>query len=125
MSIRGHFTILFNGIAILIVLIISILFYKEFQQSLDERILLQLSSIKNLKRNHIEKYITSSWNDFNSKKEVEVLKMLIDGLTTKEIAQKLYIISRTVETHRSNMLKKLDVKNIAELINKSKTLGII
>lgn len=60
-----------------------------------------------------------------TKKETEIIKLLAKGFTTKEIATKLYVSTRTVETHRSNMLKKLKVKNTVELINKAKSLDLI
>ena len=60
-----------------------------------------------------------------SPKESEVLSMISEGLTTKEIADKLYISTRTVETHRVNMMKKLEVKNSAELIKKATQLNIL
>ncbi|UXP31654.1 response regulator transcription factor [Reichenbachiella agarivorans] len=60
-----------------------------------------------------------------SAKESEILEMISNGLTTKEIAEKLFVSTRTVETHRVNMMKKLDVKNTAELIKKATKLSII
>ena len=60
-----------------------------------------------------------------SRKEKEVLNLLSKGMITKEIAEKLYISTRTVESHRANMMKKLDVKNTAELISKAAKLDII
>jgi two-component system response regulator NreC len=60
-----------------------------------------------------------------SKKESEVLLLLSEGFTTKEIADRLFISTRTVETHRANILKKLKVKNTAELIKKATSLGLI
>jgi DNA-binding NarL/FixJ family response regulator len=60
-----------------------------------------------------------------SNKESEVLHMIADGLTSKEIASKLYISVRTVETHRMNILKKLEVKNTAELIKKATKLHLL
>lgn len=60
-----------------------------------------------------------------SKKESEVLKWLAEGHTTKEIAHNLFLSTRTIETHRANILKKLDAKNTAELIRKAVELGII
>ena len=60
-----------------------------------------------------------------SPKEFEVLNLLAEGLITKEIAEKLYISTRTVETHRANMMKKLEVKNTAELISKALKLHLI
>jgi two-component system, NarL family, response regulator NreC len=60
-----------------------------------------------------------------SPREGEVLALIADGFTTKEIAEKLFISNRTVETHRVNMLKKLNVKNSAELVRKAAELKII
>lgn len=60
-----------------------------------------------------------------TKREAEVLQFLSEGLTTKEIAQKMFISSRTVETHRANMMKKLDVKNTAELIKRATQLHLL
>ena len=59
-----------------------------------------------------------------SKKESEILGLISEGLTTKQIAHKLFISTRTVETHRTNMMKKLDVKNTAQLIKKASELGL-
>jgi DNA-binding NarL/FixJ family response regulator len=54
-----------------------------------------------------------------SNKESEILILISKGFTTKEIALKLFISTRTVETHRANILKKLEVKNTASLIKKA------
>jgi len=60
-----------------------------------------------------------------SNKETEVLGLISEGLTTKEIASKLFVSSRTIETHRANILKKLEVKNTAELIKKAAKINLI
>lgn len=60
-----------------------------------------------------------------SNKETEVLGLISEGLTTKEIAAKLFVSTRTIETHRANILKKLEVKNTAELIKKAAKLNLI
>ncbi|WP_282134901.1 response regulator transcription factor [Seonamhaeicola maritimus] len=60
-----------------------------------------------------------------SKKETEVLELISKGNTTKEIAAMLYVSARTIETHRSNILKKLNVKNTAELIIKAVKMKLI
>ena len=60
-----------------------------------------------------------------SNKETEVLGLLSKGLTTNEIAAKHYVSSRTIETHRGNILKKLEVKNTAELIKKAAEMNLI
>lgn len=60
-----------------------------------------------------------------SPREKEVLDLVAHGLSTKQVADKLGISTRTVETHRINMLKKLKVSNTAELIRKAIELNII
>ena len=51
-----------------------------------------------------------------TKREKEVLKLIVDGYTSAEIAKMLYISTRTVETHRSNLMNKLGIKNTAALV---------
>lgn len=60
-----------------------------------------------------------------TKREIEVLNDISDGLKSQEIAEKLFISERTVEAHRGNIMKKLQAKNMAELIKKAMTLGLI
>ena len=50
-------------------------------------------------------------------REIEILKLISDGFSNKEIGEKLFISHRTVDTHRTNMMKKLEVNNIAGLIS--------
>jgi DNA-binding NarL/FixJ family response regulator len=57
-------------------------------------------------------------------RELEVVKLISEGLTSHEIAKKLFISSRTVETHRSNLLSKADAKNSMELLRKLSDLNI-
>ena len=49
-------------------------------------------------------------------REREVLKLLAEGKSTKEIAADLYISPHTVRRHRSNIMEKLDIKNLADLV---------
>lgn len=51
-----------------------------------------------------------------TKREKEILKMIADGKTSVDIGEKLFISSATVETHRRNLMQKLEVKNVATLI---------
>jgi DNA-binding NarL/FixJ family response regulator len=51
-----------------------------------------------------------------SKKEKEVLKLIIEGFNSREIAEKLDLSVRTVDNHRANMMKRLGVKNAVELV---------
>lgn len=60
-----------------------------------------------------------------SEREMEVLECIASGLTTQEIASKLFISKNTVETHRKNLLYKLKARNTAELINNAYKKRII
>jgi len=59
-----------------------------------------------------------------SEREIEVINLIRDGLSSKEIATKLNIAIKTVEVHRHNILKKLKVKNTASLINYINASGL-
>ena len=52
-----------------------------------------------------------------SSRELEVINLIRDGLSSKEIALQLNIALKTIEVHRYNILKKLKLKNTASLIN--------
>jgi DNA-binding CsgD family transcriptional regulator len=58
-------------------------------------------------------------------REREVLRWLARGLSSKEVAQRLDISVRTVETHRANLMHKLGVKSVALLIQLAIREGII
>lgn len=51
-----------------------------------------------------------------TEREIDVLKLIALEQTTPEIAEKLFISTYTVETHRKNLIRKLNVKNIAGLV---------
>ena len=52
-----------------------------------------------------------------SVREMEIVKLMKSGLSSKDIASQLHISMRTVEVHRHNILKKLQLKNTATLVN--------
>ncbi len=60
-----------------------------------------------------------------SDRELEVLRMMALGLTNAEIGQRLYVSVRTVETHRSHIHQKLNVRNRAELVRRAKEAGLL
>ncbi|PWG04365.1 response regulator [Polaribacter aquimarinus] len=64
-------------------------------------------------------------SDILTTKELQVLKLIAKGMTTKEIALQLYVSTRTIETHRANILKKLEVKNTAALIKKATDYNLV
>ena len=60
-----------------------------------------------------------------SDRELEVLRMVALGLTNAEIGQRLFVSVRTVETHRSHIHQKLNVRNRAELVRRAKEAGLL
>lgn len=58
-------------------------------------------------------------------REKQVLYLIANELRSQEIADELYISLYTVETHRRNLLKKLEVKNVAGLVRKGFEIGIL
>jgi DNA-binding NarL/FixJ family response regulator len=60
-----------------------------------------------------------------SLREIEVIKLIKEGLSSKEIADQLNISVRTAEVHRHNILKKLQLKNTAALINYINTTDLV
>lgn len=60
-----------------------------------------------------------------TKREKEILKLIAAELSNQEIADKLFISLRTVETHRFNLTQKLDVKNAAGLVKEAMKRGLV
>ncbi|MDZ7740800.1 MAG: response regulator transcription factor [Bacteroidota bacterium] len=49
-------------------------------------------------------------------REIEIMRLIAEGMSNKEIGKQLYISDRTVDTHRTNLMRKLEVKNVAGII---------
>ena len=60
-----------------------------------------------------------------TRREKEILTMIYDGVSNKAIAEKLGKSIRTIETHRFNIMKKLEVNNITELLKKVEREGLL
>lgn len=60
-----------------------------------------------------------------TKREVEIIKMVCHEMTTKEIAGTLFLSELTINTHRRNILRKLEIKNVAGLVNFAKQNQLI
>lgn len=60
-----------------------------------------------------------------SKKEIEIIKLIAEGLDTNAIAEKLFVTPDTIKTHRKNILRKSECNNSAELIARSTSEGWI
>ncbi|MCX7172132.1 MAG: response regulator transcription factor [Proteobacteria bacterium] len=59
------------------------------------------------------------------RREIEVLQLLVDGSTSAEIADRLHIATSTVEVHRRNIMRKLDLHSVAELTKYAIRQGLI
>ena len=60
-----------------------------------------------------------------SKREKEVLQLIAHEYTTKEIAQTLFISKHTADTHRKNIMSKLDVRNSAGMVRVGFERGLL
>ena len=60
-----------------------------------------------------------------TEREIEILRLITSEMTNQEIAEKLSLSVRTIDTHRRNILQKLKVKNTAGLVKYAIHLGII
>ena len=69
--------------------------------------------------------ITDASYDTLTPREQEIMVLLAEGLSSKEIADKLFISPKTVDNHRSNIFRKLNLHSVIELIRYAARLGII
>lgn len=60
-----------------------------------------------------------------SEREIEVITFIAEGLTSKEMAERMFISEHTVKTHRKNIFRKLKVKDTNELIRFAMNEGIV
>ncbi|TND10597.1 MAG: LuxR family transcriptional regulator [Bacteroidetes bacterium] len=58
-------------------------------------------------------------------REIEIIRLIAEGLTNTEIGEKLFISPRTVDTHRTNIFRKLNVSNAADLIRYGFRSGLL
>ena len=66
-----------------------------------------------VKKNTRENSITSK---NITERELEVLQLIINGYSNKEIGKKLFVSKRTIENHRSNLMSKMGAKNTADIV---------
>ncbi|CAA9253587.1 MAG: Stage 0 sporulation protein [uncultured Adhaeribacter sp.] len=89
---------------------------KEFIDENIQKLLLQ-ESLTGQRRSLYEIPLT--------KREKEILKLIAEEFSNQEIADKLFLSLRTVETHRYNLTQKLDAKNTAALVKEAIKRGLI
>ncbi len=76
----------------------------------DEEIVQLIKKFQNKKRTY------SNLSTSLTKRERAILLMLSDGMTSYEMAEKLHLSKRTIDTHRANLISKLNLKSLPELI---------
>ena len=59
-----------------------------------------------------------------TERELEVLRLLADGYTNREVAEQLFISTRTAEFHRTNIQRKLSARSRAELTHRAREIGL-
>ncbi|MBW1659661.1 MAG: response regulator transcription factor [Deltaproteobacteria bacterium] len=60
-----------------------------------------------------------------TKREQEIMRLVAEGFTTKEIAERLFISIKTVDNHRANIMNKLGIHRTVELIRYAARIGLI
>ncbi len=60
-----------------------------------------------------------------TKREVEVLTLVIEGKSSKEVAELLYVSKRTVDFHLANIYEKLQVSNRVQAFRRATSLGLL
>lgn len=60
-----------------------------------------------------------------STREMQVLHLLSNGYSSKEIAHQLYVSTYTVNDHRNSLLQKLEVRNVAQMIRRGFELDLL
>ena len=82
------------------------------------------NAISNLLREEMDKLVTGDLSAVRgpedgmkklTAREKEIFVLLADGMTSREIAKHLFISHKTVETHKYNLMEKLEVSSIAQL----------
>ena len=64
-------------------------------------------------------------DDVLTKREKEIVVLVADGLTNQQIADKLFISARTVDTHRTNIMQKLNIHDVANLVRYAIEKGLV
>ncbi len=84
-------------------------------------LLVRLQNFQKLILREINKHIYQKL----STREIEIITLIVEGKKTAEIAQTLYLSKHTVESHRTNIYCKLDVRNVAELVALAFRMGMV
>ena len=90
---------------------------KHFGEEVTQLLLTNLHEPKKIKSTDFIQKLT--------RREKEILQLIVDELTTDEIAEKLFISSTTVISHRKSLLRKLNAKNTAGIVKAAYEFGLL
>ncbi|WP_139955697.1 sensor histidine kinase [Flavicella sediminum] len=106
MTIQKWLILAINTLLTIVVITLSVAFYFQFKKALDERVLLQLTSIKRLKKNQIEAYLKREWFQFESVAEYEITE-ISDSIKNKVINNRNYQATGAYDVTHLNTTGKL------------------
>lgn len=86
---------------------------------------LHTAIVQSVMKSSAQKSITHPCYSSLTPREQEILRFLAEGLSAKEVAAKLFISSKTVENHRSKIMKKLNLHSAVELVRYAAKFGMI
>lgn len=86
------------------------------EQELLDRIYTALDTDKRARDNEIEEAKLAELRDRLTPREVDVMKFVVDGMSNREIAEKLELSKKTVEVHRARLMAKLEVHTVVDLV---------
>lgn len=60
-----------------------------------------------------------------TKRELDILQLIVEGLSSEQVAEKLYLSLYTVNTHRGNILKKAKTTRVSDLVIELREIGVL
>ncbi|MCK4661959.1 MAG: response regulator transcription factor [Bacteroidales bacterium] len=72
--------------------------------------------VNNIKQRKTENDNIKDLKKILTDREIEIMNLIVNSLTNQEIAEKLFISQRTVEKHKSNILSKLELKSVVDMV---------
>jgi DNA-binding NarL/FixJ family response regulator len=94
---------------------------KYFSSDVSETMMNNFASAKEKMKNAQNSIL----RDHLTSREIEIIKLIVEGYSNAEIAEKLIRSPRTIDTHRTNIMKKINVHNIAGLIKYAMANGLM
>lgn len=103
--------------------------YQEAVKVIDGRTYLDLDFIRYLqgKKKNIKRSVKPSIKPVLdlTPRELEILKCIVEGLSSEEIGERLFVSKNTVNMHRKQIMKKMAARNLAELVRKTLKMGVL